>query len=65
MVDSLACLELTMQASVREVKVRFRQLSRKYHPDKHNPEETGLTHQQATEKFQEINNAHTYLRQVL
>lgn len=59
--DSLACLGLNRGATEREVRVRFRQLSRVYHPDRHRAEETGMTDQQAKEKFQEMNNAHSYL----
>ena len=63
--DSLGCLGLGRGASEREVRVKFIQLSRIYHPDKHDPEVTGLSHQQAKEKFQEFNNAHAYLRGAL
>ncbi len=59
--DSLKCLGLSLEATEREVRVSFRQLSRIYHPDKHKPEQTGLTQREATEKFQLINNAYSYL----
>ena len=59
--DSLKCLGLSLEATEREIKVSFRQLSRTYHPDKHKPEQTGLTQREATEKFQLINNAYSYL----
>jgi DnaJ-class molecular chaperone len=50
-----------MEATEREVRVSFMQLSRIYHPDKHKPEQTELTQRDAIEKFQLINNAHSYL----
>jgi hypothetical protein len=59
--DSLKCLGLSMEATEKEVRVSFRQLSRIYHPDKHKPDQTGLTQREATEKFQLINNAYSYL----
>ncbi len=59
--DSLKCLGLSLEATEREVRVNFRQLSRVYHPDKHKPEQTGLTQREAIEKFQLINNAYSYL----
>jgi DnaJ-class molecular chaperone len=63
--DSLACLGLDLTATEREAKVRFRHLSRQFHPDKHQPNETGLTEDQAKAKFQEFNNAYAYLRDKL
>ena len=32
-----------MNATVREVKIRYRTLARRLHPDKHDPNVTGLT----------------------
>jgi curved DNA-binding protein CbpA len=54
-------MDLQRGATEREIRVRFRKLSRIYHPDRHKCDETGLTDQQAKEKFQEINNAYSYL----
>ena len=72
LVDSLACMGLEMSATEREVRIRFRQLSRIYHPDKHRinaetgmSDKTGLTNQQAQVKFQELNNAQAHLCLVL
>ena len=62
MYDSFKVLGLSLGASETEVKVAYRNLSRKYHPDKHNPEETGLTTEEAVRMFQHINNANAYLR---
>ena len=60
--DSLKCMGLGMNATERELKVRFRLLSRKYHPDKHKTDETGISNEEAKAKFQEFNNAYAYLR---
>ena len=63
--DSFKVLGLGLGASESEVKLRFRALSRVYHPDKHNPEQTGKTQEEAVALFQLINNAHSHLREVL
>ena len=48
-----------------EVKVAYRALARIYHPDKHDPMRTGMTHAEASEYFKIINNAQAYLCDVL
>jgi DnaJ-class molecular chaperone len=58
-------LGLDLTATEREAKVRFRQLSRQFHPDKYRSHETGLTEDQAKAKFQEFNNAYAYLNDKL
>ena len=70
--DSLGCMGLEISATEREVRIKFRQLSRIFHPDKHRinaetgvSDSTGLTDQQAQEKFQELNNAQAHLCRVL
>ena len=60
--DSLHALGLGLGASQAEITLKFRTLSRIYHPDVHDPEKTGLSREEATEKFQMINNACSYLR---
>jgi hypothetical protein len=50
---------LSLDATEREIRVSFRELSRVYHPDRHKLEQTGLTQREATEKFQLINNAYS------
>ena len=50
-----------MAASERDVRIRFRQLSRIYHPDKHNPSQTGMSNEDAVEHFQILNNAQELL----
>ena len=62
MYDSFKILGLSLGASETEVKIAYRKLSRKYHPDKHNSEETGLSDAEAVQFFQHLNNAHAYLR---
>ena len=54
-------LGLEPNASEREVRVRFRQLSRKYHPDKHQQSETGMSDDEATNYFHKVNNAQELL----
>jgi DnaJ-class molecular chaperone len=58
MYDSLKIFELGYAASYSEVKSQFRALARIYHPDKHNPEGTGMSHTDAKNFFQLINNIH-------
>ena len=63
--DSLKVFGLGLGASETEVKVKFRAMSRVYHPDKHNPDQAGMSNSQATAFFQLLNNAYSYLREVL
>ena len=63
MYDSLKILGLGFGATEAELKHSFRKLSRVYHPDKHKPEETGLSLEEATAHFQLLNNAYSYLRE--
>jgi curved DNA-binding protein CbpA len=62
---SLRALGLGLGASEIEVRVAYRALARIYHPDKHDPAQTGMMHAQAAEYFKIINNAQSYLREVL
>ena len=62
---SLRILDLGLGASEMEVKLKYRQLSRIYHPDKNNPATTGLTTEEASEFFKLLNNANAYLREQL
>ncbi len=62
MFQSLAILGLGLGASETEIKVRYRQLARKYHPDKNDTAITGLTTSEASTFFQLLNNAHQYLK---
>lgn len=63
--DSLKVLGLGLGASEAEVKVKYRMLSRIYHPDKHDPAKTGMSNEEASDFFKLINNAQAYLREVL
>jgi hypothetical protein len=62
---SLRALGLGLGASEIDVRVAYRALARIYHPDKHDPAQTGLTNEQAADYFKVINNAQAYLREVL
>jgi curved DNA-binding protein CbpA len=52
-------LGLGLGATETEVKVQYCALAQIYHPDKHNPAQTGLTHEAAAENFKLINNANS------
>ena len=62
---SFKALGLGLGATETEVKVQYRALARIYHPDKHDPTRTGMTHKAAADYFTLINNVHTYLSVVL
>jgi len=63
MSQSLTILGLGFRASEAEIKVHYRQLARKYHPDKNDPAITGLNAFEASTFFQLLNNAHEYLKE--
>ena len=65
MYDSLKVFNLGYGATIMEVKAEYRSLARIYHPDKHQPEQTGMSNEDAMKILQLINNAHTYLRSKL
>ena len=54
-------LGLETSASERDIRIKFRQLSRIYHPDKHRSSQTGMSNPEATEHFQKLNNAQDIL----
>jgi curved DNA-binding protein CbpA len=62
---SFQALGLRLEATKTEVKVAYRAFARMYHPDKHDPARTGMTHEAALEYFKIINNAQSYLCKVL
>ena len=62
MFQSLTILGLGLGASETEIKVHYRQLARKYHPDKNDPTITGLNAAEASSFFQLLNNAYQYLK---
>ncbi len=59
----LKILGLGLGASETEIKVHYRQLARKYHPDKNDFTTTGLTAEEGTEFFKLLNNANDYLKE--
>jgi curved DNA-binding protein CbpA len=59
---SLNILGLGLGASEMEIKVNYRQLARRYHPDKNNTTLTGLTTPKASNIFKLLNNANEYLK---
>jgi hypothetical protein len=62
---SFKALGLGLGATETEVKIAYRALARIYHPDKHDPVRTGMTQVEASEYFKLINNAQSYLCEVL
>jgi DnaJ-class molecular chaperone len=63
MFHSLAILGLGLGASEIEIKVHYRQLPCKYHPDKNSPATTGLTATEASDFFKLLNNVQEYLKE--
>ena len=63
MFHSLMILELGLGASETEIKVHYRQLARKYHPNKNEPVITGLTVTEASDFFKLLNNVQAYLKE--
>jgi DnaJ-class molecular chaperone len=63
MSHSLKILGLGLGASKMEIKVHYRQLARKYHPDKNDTASTGLTTAEASDFFKLLNNANKYLKE--
>ena len=63
MSHSLKILGLDLGASEMEIKVHYRQLGRKYHPDKNDPAVTGFTTAEASGFFKLLNNTHNYLKE--
>ena len=62
---SFKALGLGLGATETEVKVAYRALARIYHPDKHDPTRSGMTHVEASEYFKLINIAQAYLCEFL
>ena len=60
--DSLRVLELDPGVTRREINVRYRFLARRLHQDKHDPEITGMTSEEAVELFKRVNNAQQFIR---
>jgi hypothetical protein len=62
MSHAIKLLGLGLGASEMEVKVRYRQMAREYHPDKYNQEVMGLTAAEASDFFKLLNNANMFLQ---
>jgi curved DNA-binding protein CbpA len=62
MSHSFTILGLGLGASGMEIKVQYRQLARKYHPDKNDITLTGLTTAEASDFFKLLNNANEHLK---
>ena len=62
--DSFAILGFTLEDGVteRQVRRRYMEMARIHHPDKNDPTKTGRNHDEATQFFQLLNNAQSYLR---
>jgi len=58
-------MDLGLGASEAELKKRYRELSRLYHPDKHDPTKTGMTDEEAENFCKLINNAYAHLREIV
>ena len=60
--DSLGILNLPRTSTEREIKIRYRQLARTYHPDKYNSTTKKIPKSEAQEHFKLLNNAYEFLR---
>ena len=60
--EYLSLFNLVRGATYAEVKAQYRQRALVFHPDKHNPDRTGLSNEEAGELFKQFNNAHSYLK---
>jgi DnaJ-class molecular chaperone len=58
-------LGLGLGATETEVKVAYCALAQIYHPNKHDPMQTGMMQAEASEYFKIINNLQAYLCEVL
>ena len=58
--DSLRILGLESGVTGMEKNIRYRFLARRLHPDKNDPEKTGMTSEEAVEQFKRVNNAQEF-----
>ena len=63
MFHSLTILGLGLGASETKIKLHYRQLACKYHPDKKDPAITGLPATEASDFFKLLKNAQAYLKE--
>jgi DnaJ-class molecular chaperone len=61
MSHALRIYGLGLGASENEGKIQYRQMAREYHPEKNNPEVTGLTVSEALDFIELLNNANMFL----
>jgi DnaJ-class molecular chaperone len=61
----LRILELREGATEGEVKAAYQAMSRIYHPGKRKSGFTGVSDEKAVEFFQYLNNAHSYLQEIM
>ena len=59
--EAFQTLNLERCATSREIKIKFRQLSRIYYRDKHGPSKTGMPNTEVQEFFQKISNTQELL----
>ena len=60
--DYFGILNLPRTSTEREIKIRYRQLARTYHPDKYNSTTNKMSKSEAQEHFKLLNNAYEFLR---
>jgi len=60
--DSFKVLDLGLGASEAELKKRYRELSRLYHPDKHDSTKTGMTDEEAENFCKSGRNLFNYIK---
>ena len=63
--DSLMILNLPINYTERELKVRYRSLAQIYHPDKFSSTNTTMSKEEAQEHFKLVNNVYEYLRNLV
>jgi DnaJ-class molecular chaperone len=63
MSHSLKILGLGLGTSETEIKMNYRQLACKYHPDKKDTTITGLMAEKVSEFFKLLHNANNYLKE--
>ena len=63
--DSLAFLGINInKATEGLIKHRYKELARMHHPDNNKPEVTGLNYREATNFFQLLGNAYSFLKNI-
>ena len=60
--ESIGILNLSGDATEREVKTNYWKIARIYHPDKYRPDSTGMSPNQAEEYFKVVKIAYKFSR---